>query len=51
VIIIQSIGFILCLVLAVAFGVAIAPARRLDRLDDYHLMHGPDSGCVECEGK
>ena len=26
-------------------------ARRLDRADEYHLMHGPNSGCIECEDK
>jgi len=42
-------------VLVLAFVIVAGPpiyrrARRLDRLDAYHLMHGPTSGCVECEG-
>jgi len=24
---------------------------RLDRMDEYHIMHGPKSGCTECAGK
>jgi hypothetical protein len=42
---------LLCLVLCIGFGVAIPWARRRDRVDEYHLMHGPHGGCVECEGK
>lgn len=41
---------LICLVLCVGFGVAIPWARRADRAE-YHLMHGPNSGCVECEDK
>lgn len=26
-------------------------ARRLDRADEYHLLHGPNSGCAECAAK
>jgi hypothetical protein len=47
----MSWAILLVLVLMVGFGVAILPAMRADREDDYHLMHGPDSGCLECEGK
>lgn len=50
-IVLQSIGVLLCVVLLAGFAVAIGPARRLDRLDECHLLHGPDSGCVECEDK
>lgn len=39
------------LVLCIGFGVYALYARRLDRFDEYHLAHGPNSGCVECEGK
>lgn len=39
-----------CLVLCVGFGVAIPAAIRADRRD-YHLMHGPDSGCLDCQDK
>ncbi len=42
------------ILLLIGFGVAALRARRLDLADDYaeyHLMHGPRSGCVECEGK
>lgn len=38
--------------------VLYARARRLDRADrdwadirEWHLLHGPTAGCVECEGK
>jgi hypothetical protein len=24
---------------------------RERNLDEYHLLHGPDDGCPECEGK
>ena len=47
----MSWGILLCLVLLVGFGVAILPAMRADRYDEWHLMHGPDSDCLECEGK
>lgn len=44
-------SFLICLILAIGFAVAIPWARRADRADEYHLMHGPDTGCIECEGK
>lgn len=47
----KDIGTLLCIVLASSFGVFALYARRLDRIDDYHLLHGPASGCIECEGK
>ncbi len=47
----MSVAILICLVLLVGFGVAILPAMRADRADEYHLLHGPDSRCVECEGK
>jgi hypothetical protein len=47
----MSWAILLCLVLLVGFGVAILPAMRSDRMAEYHLMHGPNDGCVECEGK
>jgi hypothetical protein len=47
----MSWAILLVLVLMVGFGVAILPAMRADREDEYHLMHGPNDGCVECEGK
>ena len=47
----MSWGVLLCLVLMVGFGVAILPAMRADRADEWHLLHGPNDGCVECEGK
>lgn len=37
--------------LAVAFGLAIRPAIQADRMDQYHLMHGPNDGCRECLDK
>ena len=43
------------LVAVVALGllVAIPWAMALDRRDwdEAHLLHGPKSGCIECEGK
>lgn len=49
-------GFHFLIAVAVVFGfvVVLPRALRLDRRDahaEYHLMHGPDSGCLECEGK
>ena len=40
-------------VLALGFMVAIPWAIYRDRLDwsEFHMAHGPDSGCAECEGK
>lgn len=40
-------------VLALGFMVAIPWAMFLDRRDqdDWHLLHGPNDGCPECEGK
>ena len=45
---------LLVLALAVAFGLAIRPAVRADRADrsaEYHIFHGPNDGCMECEDK
>jgi hypothetical protein len=49
-------GFHFLVAVAVVFGfVVVLPwARRRDAADAYaefHLMHGPGSGCVECEDK
>jgi len=38
------------LAMAVFAGVGILWAVRADRAD-WHLMHGPNDGCGECEGK
>ncbi|WNT44951.1 hypothetical protein SEA_ABBYDAISY_56 [Arthrobacter phage AbbyDaisy] len=46
----QSLGVLLCIVLAPCFLVAIPWALRRD-YSDAHLLHSPDSGCVECEDK
>lgn len=46
-IVLQSIGFLMCLVMAAGFGVAILPARRLDRRD-MHLLHKPGT-CRDCD--
>lgn len=46
-IIIQSVGVLLCLVLVVGFGLAILPAIRADRGD--HMLHRPESNCPECD--
>ena len=40
----------LVLSLAAFALVGIFWAIRLDEMDA-HLIHGPDSGCAECEGK
>lgn len=39
------------LALAAFAYVGIFWARRLDRFDEYHIAHGPASGCPDCEGK
>lgn len=39
-------GFLLCLVLCIAFGVAIPAALRADKAD--HLLHKPGT-CNECD--
>ena len=47
-------AFMVCLVLCIAAGVAALWASHLDRMDaaaEYHLMHGPNDGCVDCEDK
>jgi hypothetical protein len=46
-------GFHFLVAVAVVFGfVVVLPwARRRDAHDEYHLMHGPNSGCVECLNK
>ncbi len=44
----MSWAILLCLVLLVGFGVAILPAMRADRYDEWHLLHGPASDCPEC---
>ena len=43
----------LVLALAVVTAAFIPWAIRQDRVDhaEWHLMHGPRSGCVECESK
>jgi hypothetical protein len=43
----QSIAFLFCLVACVGCGVAIFPARRMDRAEA-HLLHKPGT-CHECE--
>lgn len=43
--------FVVCLVACIGLGVYALYVRGLDRWDEYHLMHGPASGCVECEDK
>ena len=47
----QSFGILLCTVLACGFLARMLWAFQQDRLDDYHLMHGPNDGCLECEDK
>lgn len=41
----------LVVMLAAFAFVGIFWARRLDRMDELHLFHGPASNCVECEDK
>lgn len=46
--------FLICLVMCIAFGVESVRRWRLDQAAQpvsYHLMHGPNDGCVECEDK
>jgi hypothetical protein len=43
----MSWAVLLCLVLMVGFGVAIPPAMRADRYDEYHLIHR--NNCPDCE--
>lgn len=42
---------LVCLVLCIGFGLYALYARRLDRVDEYHLLHCPSSGCPDCEDK
>ncbi|CAH0232314.1 hypothetical protein SRABI26_02680 [Arthrobacter sp. Bi26] len=44
-------SFIVCLVACIGLGVYALYLRNLDRADEYHLLHGPASDCIECEGK
>ena len=44
--------FFLCLMACIGCAVYAAYRRNLERTPaPYHLMHGPNDGCVECEGK
>jgi hypothetical protein len=43
--------FVVCLVAWIGLGIYALYLRNLERPGVYHLMHGPDSNCVECEGK
>lgn len=44
--------FILCFVACIAAGFYALYLRNLERTEaEYHLMHGPADGCIECEGK
>lgn len=43
----QTIGFLMCVLLLAGFAAAIGPARRLDRRD-MHLLHKPGT-CIECD--
>ena len=47
----MSAPVIVLLVATIGAAVWAAWARRLDRIDEYHLLHGPNDGCVECENK
>lgn len=46
----NGIQFAVCICIILAAFHYIPRAFRLDRAD-YHLAHGPLSGCIECEGK
>jgi hypothetical protein len=39
------------IILLVACVFAFVWSLRARNLDAYHLMHGPNDGCVECEDK
>lgn len=45
----MNVSFLICLVLFVGFGMEALRRRRLDRADEYHTLHGPDSCCPDCE--
>lgn len=47
----MNVSFLICLVLCIGFGMEALRRHRLDRADEYHLMHGPTSDCPECVGK
>lgn len=51
----MNVSFLICLVLCIGFGMEALRRRRLDHAgtvrDQYHIYHGPKSGCPDCEGK
>ncbi|WP_324644193.1 hypothetical protein [Pseudarthrobacter sp. LT1] len=49
----QSLGILFCIVLACWFLAHIPWARRRDAQDlaEWHLLHGPNDGCIECADK
>ena len=43
---------IICLVACIFAGVYSLYLRNLERTPAaYHLMHGPNDGCIDCESK
>jgi hypothetical protein len=52
--VINGFHFLVAVVVVFGFVVVWPWARRRDAEDalaEFHLMHGPASGCVECEDK
>lgn len=51
----MSPAFLVCLVLCIGFGMEALRSHRIDRAnqprDQYHLYHGPKSGCTDCQDK
>lgn len=50
----MSVPFFLCLIACVGLGVYGRYRANLERpvaVAEYHLFHGPTSGCIECEAK
>lgn len=50
----MSVPFFLCLIGCIFLGVYAMYRRNLERpvtVDEYHIFHGPNSDCVDCEDK
>lgn len=43
--------FMVCFVACIGLGVYALYRWNLERSEDWHLIHGPADGCIECEGK
>lgn len=48
----MSIPFFICVLACVGCGVYAAYRNNLERnWSEYHIAHGPRSGCVDCQDK